>query len=271
MYRLATLSGVRQLLIRCLKRYSWLYQVRDSQRQWKHWNNALIKIDLLSIEALDRIRACIDLLTQYGYLDKNKTLREKYEEAVGIYNIERDEKKMWQMLHEHKVQALFQMEQQSGIKGIALTKPTSVEELAAINAVMRLMPPEKGMEQPIDTFANRKKNPHIWEEEMIRFGLNKEEREWLHGWLDTSYGICETQETLMSMLQDEKIGGHTLLFADRVRKAVAKKKPKEFLECQEEFYKTAEEKGLSDRLVHYTWDIIFASSRGYSFNITGRV
>ena len=75
----------------------------------------------------------------------------------------------------------------------------------------------------------------------------------------------------MSMLQDEKIGGHTLLFADRVRKAVAKKKPKEFLECQEEFYKTAEEKGLSDRLVHYTWDIIFASSRGYSFNITGRV
>ena len=225
----------------------------------------LIKIDLLSIEALDRIRACIDLLTQYGYLDKNKTLKEKYEEAVGIYNIERDEKKMWQMLHEHKVQALFQMEQQSGIKGIALTKPTSVEELAAINAVMRLMPPEKGMEQPIDTFANRKKNPHIWEEEMIRFGLNKEEREWLHGWLDTSYGICETQETLMSMLQDEKIGGHTLLFADRVRKAVAKKKPKEFLECQEEFYKTAEEKGLSDRLVHYTWDIIFASSRGYSF------
>ena len=57
-------------------------------------DNALIKIDLLSIEALDRIRACIDLLTQYGYLDKNKTLREKYEEAVGIYNIERDEKKM---------------------------------------------------------------------------------------------------------------------------------------------------------------------------------
>ena len=225
----------------------------------------LIKIDLLSIEALDRIRACIDLLTQYGYIDKNKTLKEKYEEAVGIYNIERDEKKMWQMLHEHKVQALFQMEQQSGIKGIALTRPTSVEELAAINAVMRLMPPEKGMEQPIDTFANRKKNPHIWEEEMIRFGLNKEEREWLHSWLDTSYGICETQETLMSMLQDEKIGGHTLLFADRVRKAVAKKKPKEFLECQEEFYKTANEKRLSDRLVHYTWDIIFASSRGYSF------
>ena len=228
-------------------------------------DNALIKIDLLSIEALDRIRACIDLLTQYGYIDKNKTLKEKYEEAVGIYNIERDEKKMWQMLHEHKVQALFQMEQQSGIKGIALTRPTSVEELAAINAVMRLMPPEKGMEQPIDTFANRKKNPHIWEEEMIRFGLNKEEREWLHSWLDTSYGICETQETLMSMLQDEKIGGHTLLFADRVRKAVAKKKPKEFLECQEEFYKTANEKRLSDRLVHYTWDIIFASSRGYSF------
>ena len=31
---------------------------------------SLIKIDLLSIEALDRIRACLDLLTEYDYLDK---------------------------------------------------------------------------------------------------------------------------------------------------------------------------------------------------------
>lgn len=222
----------------------------------------LIKIDLLSIEALDRMRACLDLLTKYGYIDSNKSLRERYEETIGLYNIERNESKMWEMLHKHKVQALFQMEQQSGIKGIALTNPTTVEELAAINSVMRLMPPEKGMEQPLDTFANRKKNPYIWEEEMIRFGLNKEEREWFHKWLDVSYGICETQETMMSMLQDEKIGGHSLLFADRVRKAVAKKKPKEFLECQEEYYRIAKEKGLSDKLIHYAWDVIFASSRG---------
>lgn len=226
----------------------------------------LIKIDLLSVEALDRMRACLDLLVKYGYINgEGKTLKEIYEEAIGVYNLEREAPEMWKMLHNHEVQSLFQMEQQSGIKGIELTKPTTVEELAAINSVMRLMPPEKGAKQPINTFADRKKDFTIWESEMISYGLNKEERKWLHGWLDTSYGICETQETMMSMLQDKAIGGHSLLFADRVRKAVAKKKPKEFLECQKEFYQKAKDEGLSDKLVHYTWDVIFASSRGYSF------
>lgn len=226
----------------------------------------LIKIDLLSIEALDRIRACLDLLVEYGYIDgKNKSLKEIYEEAIGIYNIERNEEKMWKMLHEHKVEALFQMEQQSGIKGISLAKPTTVEELASINSVMRLMAPEKGAEQPLETFAKRKNNSNIWEREMIDFGLTVEERKWLHSYLDASYGICETQETLMIMLQDEKIGGHSLLFSDRVRKAIAKKKPEEFLKCQEEYYQVANEKNLSEKLVHYCWDVVFAASRGYSF------
>lgn len=226
----------------------------------------LIKIDLLSIEALDRIRACLDLLCEYGYIDKkDKSLKEIYEEAVGVYNINRDSKEMWSLLHNHKVQALFQMEQQSGIKGISLAKPTSVEELASINSVMRLMSSEKGGEQPLEIFAKRKKDFKIWEDEMTAFGLTKDEREWLHSYLDTSYGICETQETLMIMLQDEKIGGHPLLYCDRVRKAIAKKKPEEFLKCQEEYYNTIKEKNLSDKLAHYCWDIIFAASRGYSF------
>lgn len=226
----------------------------------------LIKIDLLSIEALDRMRACLDLLVKHNYIDgTNKTLRQIYEEAIGVYNLERDDPKMWEMLHNHKIESLFQMEEQSGIRGIAITHPTSVEELAAINSIMRLMAAEKGGEQPLDTFAKRKKNNEIWEQEMINFGLKDDERKWLHQWLDTSYGICETQETMMSMLQDKKIGGHSLLFADRVRKAVAKKKPEEFLQCQKEYFDAAKEQGLSDKLVDYVWNKIFAPSRGYSF------
>lgn len=175
------------------------------------------------------------------------------------------------MIHMHKIESLFQMEEQSGIKGIALTKPQSVEELASINSIMRLMVSEKGAKQPLDVFAERKTNPHLWENEMITYGLSKEERAWLHKWLDASYGICETQETLMSMLQEPEIGGHSLLFADRVRKSIAKKKPEEFLKCQQEFYQTIEEKQLSSKLAHYTWDVIFAASRGYSFNFTRRI
>lgn len=212
------------------------------------------------------MRACLDLLVKYNYIQsEGKTLRQIYEDTIGIYKIERNAPEIWNMIHEHKVENLFQMEQQSGIKGIALTKPQSVEELASINSIMRLMVSEKGALQPLDIFSMRKKNPALWEREMINYGLSEEERQWLHSWLDASYGICETQETLMSMLQDPIIGGHSLLFADRVRKSIAKKKPEEFLKCQQEFYETIEEKKLSSTLAHYTWDVIFAASRGYSF------
>ena len=109
---------------------------------WRLEEVSLIKIDLLSIEALDRIRACLDLLTEYDYLDKKLSLRERYEQAIGVYNLERNAPEMWQMIHNHKVESLFQMEEQSGVKGIAVAKPTSVDDLAALNAAIRLMPPE---------------------------------------------------------------------------------------------------------------------------------
>lgn len=132
-----------------------------------------LKIDLLSIEALDRERACIDLLTEDGYLDKNKTLRERYEDAIGVYNIDRTSPDMWRMIHDHKIESLFQMTEQSGIKGIAAVKPESVDDLAALNAVIRLMAQEKGGEQPIEKFARFKKNPQLWYQEMDAYGVSK--------------------------------------------------------------------------------------------------
>ena len=50
---------------------------------------------------------------------------------------------MWKMVWEHKIQSLFQMEKDSGIQGIALTKPKSVDDLATLNSVIRLMAQEK--------------------------------------------------------------------------------------------------------------------------------
>lgn len=226
---------------------------------------SLIKIDLLSIEALDKIHICIDLLCEYNYLERKNTLKETYESAIGIYNLERDNSEMWEMLWNHKVLSLFQMEKQSGIQGISLTKPESVDDLAVLNSVMRLMAPEKGAEQPMSKYARFKSNISLWYKEMEDYGLTEDEQNWLKGYLDISFGICETQEKLMSLVQDPVVGGHSLLFADKLRKSIAKKKPKEFLECQEVFFKTAEEQKLSQKLVHYVWDIVFRIQRGYSF------
>lgn len=183
---------------------------------------SLIKIDLLSIEALDRIRACLDLLTKYGYIDSNLSLKERYEQTIGVYKIDRETPEMWNMIYNHQIESLFQMEQQSGIKGIAATKPETLEELATLNSVIRLMAQEKGGEQPIDKFSRFKKDIQNWYNEMDKYGLTLKEKKLLEPLLLDSSGICESQEKFMSLVQMPECGGFSLLWADKLRKSIAK-------------------------------------------------
>lgn len=68
---------------------------------------SLIKYDILSVEALDKIHNCLDLLIKYQHIYPESTLKQTYEKYLGIYNIERNDPKMWQMVHEHKILSLF--------------------------------------------------------------------------------------------------------------------------------------------------------------------
>ena len=155
---------------------------------------SLIKYDLLSVEALDKIHNCLDLLVDYGYVEKKDTLKETYESVIGIYNLERTAPDMWKMVWDHKITSLFQMEKQSGINGIALTHPQSVDDLAVLNSVIRLMAQEKGAEQPLNKFARFKNDISLWYKEMENYGLTKEEMKILEPVVKISYGICESQE-----------------------------------------------------------------------------
>ena len=137
---------------------------------------------------------CLDLLSEQGYIEVEPNLKDTYEKVIGIYNLERTDKKMWQMTWRHEINSLFQMEQQSGIQGIALTLPESVDDLATLNSVIRLMAQEKGAEQPLSKFARFKKNVNLWYEEMAVYGLTKEEQRLLEPVVKISYGICESQE-----------------------------------------------------------------------------
>lgn len=227
---------------------------------------SLIKYDALSVEAMDKIHNCIDLLCDYGYAERKPTLKETYESLIGVYNLERDDPKMWKMVWNHKINSLFQMEKQSGIQGIAALHPTSVDDLATLNSVIRLMAQEKGGEIPTEKLARFKAHPQLWDEEMERWGLTPEERALLHEQLDTSYGICESQEGFMTLVQTPECGGFNLTWADRLRKSIAKKNPKEFDQLTEEYYNNIKEKGLSYNLCNYVWKVLVAYSRGYGFN-----
>lgn len=226
---------------------------------------SLIKIDLLSVEAADKIHICLDLLCDSGYIERKPTLRETYENAIGIYNLEREAPEMWEMIWEHKINSLFQMEKESGIKGIALTKPKSVGDLAHLNSIIRLMAQEKGGEMPIDKYTRFKSNIQLWYKEMDEYGLTSEEKRILVPVLGGSYGICESQESFMQLVQIPECGGFDLNFADKLRKSIAKKSAKDYEELTKKYFKVVKEKGLSKKLCDYVWNVLIATSRGYGF------
>ena len=231
-------------------------------------DTGLIKYDILSVEALDKIHNCLDLICDYGYESRENTLRETYEKIIGIYKLEREAPEMWKMCWEHKVQSLFQMEKQSGISGIAAMKPTSVDDLAILNSAIRLMATEKGGEMPVNKLARFKAHPGDWDRELQKYGLGEEAKKILEPVLGVSYGLCIAQEQFMQLVQLPELGGFNLTWADKLRKSIAKKNPAEYDKLTEEYFKTIKEKGLDEKLCDYTWNILIAMSKGYGFNLS---
>ena len=227
---------------------------------------SLIKYDALSVEAMDKIHNCLDLLCDYGYIDRKDTLKETYESVLGVYNLERTDPKMWEMVWNHEIQALFQMEKQSGIQGIATLKPTSVDDLAILNSTIRLMAQEKGGEMPTDKLARFKNDPREWDRELEMWGLGRKEKEILEPVLGMSYGLCIAQEQFMELVQLPELGGFSLTWADKLRKSIAKKNPADYDKLTKEFYEETQKKGINQRFAHYVWDVLIAMSKGYGFN-----
>ena len=227
---------------------------------------SLIKIDLLAIDALEKMHAEMNLLLYDHQITWQGDLKSTYEKYLGVYTLERTAEDMWKMLWDHKVLSFFQMEKESGKKAIALSRPHSVDDLATLNSVIRLMAQEKGAEQPLDKFARFKNDINEWYQEMDDYGLTKEEQNILKEIIGTSYGICEAQEYLVLLTMHPKIGGFDLVWGDKLRKAVAKKSPKDFDKLQVEFFDNAKEKGLSKNLVNYVWNVLIMTQRGYGFN-----
>lgn len=226
---------------------------------------SLIKVDLLCIDALDKIQSCLELLLDNGVIEWQGNLKDTYEKYIGTYSLERDSKEMWDMLLNHKVMSFFQMEKESGVQAVSLSQPQSVDELATINSVMRLMASEKNGEAPLQKYARFRNNIQEWYDEMTEHGLTNEEQNILKDIVGISYGICEAQEYLVLLTQHPKIGGFSLSWGDRLRKAVAKKKPKEFLQLEQEFFENVEQKKLSKNLTNYVWKVLISTQRGYGF------
>ena len=179
------------------------------------------KIDWLVTEVQSVITDCIEELQKAGYIEPELTLRQAYNKYLAPDALPLDDENIWDEIDKADILKLFQLDSEVGRQGTKLIKPRNIQELTAVNALIRLMA-EDGAERPMDKYVRFKANPQAWEDEMNSYGLTTEEKKILHKHFDASYGICYSQEQLMLALMDKDICGFDLKASDAARKLIAK-------------------------------------------------
>lgn len=227
---------------------------------------SLIKWDLLGTDAQQKIYTCLELLLNDNIIEWQGSLKETYEKYLGVYAIDRASDEIWDRICEHKILSLFQFEGQSGIQAIELGKPRNLEDMSALNSIMRLMAQDGSNETPLEKYKRFKEDINQWYEEMKAWGLTEDEMTWLEQYALKNYGFLPNQENFMVIVQDERVGGFDLLWSDILRKNISKKNPKGFLQNQEEYYNRMKERNLSENLCKYVWEVLIGASKGYGFN-----
>lgn len=224
-----------------------------------------IKYDLLTIEALDKIRTTLDYLLEYNEIEWQGTLRDTYNKYFHPDVLEYDNQEMWSKLGKGEVIDLFQFNTQIGIQTAKKVKPNNLLETAVANSLMRLM--SDGEEQPVDTYVKYKNNIELWYEELKNYGLNQDEIKVVEKHLKNIYGVADTQEVVMLMTMDEKISGFDVESANKMRKAIAKKSEKALKEVQKMFFEIGRSRGTSESLLSYVWNVQIKRQLGYSFSL----
>lgn len=223
-----------------------------------------LKLDFLSISALDRIRKCFELLLQYKKIKWQGTLRETYNKYLHPDVLEYKDPKMWELLYSGEVINAFQFETVVGGAALRKVNPHSLQEVIAANSLMRLSCEGK---QPIDKFVEHKYNMQLWEMEMDEYELTEEEKQIFRDHLSVTYGIADTQESVMQLSMDERVCGFDTVLANKLRKSIAKKDPELQKEIKGMIFDHGIKLGVRKNVLNYFWDMCIVPQLGYSFSL----
>jgi DNA polymerase III subunit alpha len=224
-----------------------------------------IKFDFLLTDGISLIQLCIEMLVKSGHMEWQGSLKATYNKYLLPEYIDISSEELWDLICQGKLMNIFQFETQVGSVAIQKLQPRTLLDLANANSLMRLMNPNE--EQPLDKYIRFRKNPMLWEQEMIDYGLTKEERLIMHKELDNQYGVCSNQESMMEMFMNPKISNFNILEANLIRKAVAKKSEEALKEAEELFYKKGRELNTSENLLNYCWNVQTGYQKGYAFSL----
>ncbi|MCL5408479.1 MAG: DNA polymerase III subunit alpha [Candidatus Omnitrophica bacterium] len=198
----------------------------------------LLKIDILGLKNLSVIEDTVQLVKQNKKID------------IDILKIPLDDKKTYELLSTGESKGVFQLESPGMQDLLKRMKPSSLEDIIAINALHRPGPMKSGM---VDLYIkNRQNTSEITYQHPL-----------LENILKPTYGVILYQEQVMQIAN--VLGGFTLGEADILRKAMGKKNPELLEQQREKFIKGAKENGLSSKLAEKIFDNM-AKFASYGFN-----
>jgi DNA polymerase-3 subunit alpha len=202
----------------------------------------LVKMDFLGLKTLDVIQRCEELIR----------LREDQRDfsIAGIPESDSDSRAAaaYRMLGEGKSYGVFQFESEGMQKILRDARPSSIEDLIALNALYRPGPMDN-----ISKFINSK-----WGRERIRYPHPD-----LENILKETYGVIVYQEQVMQVAQI--IGGYSLGQADLLRRAMSKKKMEEMVKEKKKFLAGAVSRGYDKNTADEIFELLIPFA-GYGFN-----
>lgn len=223
-----------------------------------------VKYDILTTEAMDKLREGLDLLLEHNEIEWKGDLKSTFNHYFHPDKLEYDDPEMYELMASGNVPDMFQFTSSLGVSILSKVKPHSLLEVSSASNLMRLQAPQ-GEEQPVDTFARFRKDIGLWYTEMEEYGLTPEEVSIMEEHLLPLNGVCDSQEALMTMVMDNRIADFDRVWANKLRKAIAKKDPASLEAAQSHYQEHCAEIGTSDNLRDYVWDVQIQRQLGYSF------
>ena len=227
-----------------------LYQERDDSKTGKPGAIAtqysmnylepcgLVKMDFLGLKTLDVIKHTEEIIQKRGT---------KFSD-FKVENMPEDDKKTFRMLGEGYSYGIFQFESDRMQEILKQTKPSSIADLTALNAMYR-----PGPMQHIPKFVDSKNG----KQEITYPDPSLEDV------LKETYGVIVYQEQVMEVARI--IAGYSMGKADLLRRAMGKKK-KEILEEEKiPFIEGAKNQGYSAQKAGEIYDMLVPFA-GYGFN-----
>src|SRR5579885_717610 len=199
----------------------------------------LLKMDFLGLTTLTVIDDCL------------KLIKRNQGEELDMAKVPLDDHTTYEkVFHRALTSGVFQFESGGMRDVLRRYKPTTVEDLTALNALYRPGPIQGGM---IDDFIERK-----WGRRKVEYELPE-----LETILKETLGVIVYQEQVMQIAN--RLAGYSLGEADLLRRAMGKKNPEEMAKQRDRFVKGAVERGFPEKKIVKIFDLM-EQFAGYGFN-----